>query len=79
MDPALLARTLTRLKEVKMCFTLLTVEQSEAVLTQSLVNTSLRKLEMYEDREDFLDENCEDLLNDDLVAKARLVIGELVV
>ena len=70
VEPRLLASLVNRLEEVRMYRTQLTVKQVEAVLTQSLVKTSLRKLVMEGN-----EENSE--LDEDLVARARLAIGEL--
>ena len=76
VDPGLLARAVNRLEEVDMYRTQLTFKQAEAILTQSLVKTSLRKLEFSEDWNSFPDNDPEDV-DEDLVARARLVIGEL--
>ena len=77
VDPGLLASAVNRLEEVEVEVevwvggyrwnTRLTVEQVEAILTQSLVKTSLRRLEMRGVRG----------LDEDLVARASLAIGQL--
>ena len=71
VDPGLLARAVNRLEEVKMSVTYLTTSQVEAVLRQSLVQTSLRKLKLELDSKD----NSE--LDEGLEARARLAIGYL--
>ena len=72
VEPGLLARALNRLEEVEMSsVTYLTTSQVEAVLRQSLMQTSLRKLELELDSE----ENTE--LDEGLEARARLAIGYL--
>ena len=70
VDPALLARVVNRLEEVKMNKTELTVLQMETILTQSLLKTSLRKLEMFYHLDD-------SRIDEMLVARARLVIKQL--
>ena len=70
MEPRLLASLVNRLEEVRMHKTQLTVKQVETVLTRSLVKTSLRRLVMEGN-----EENSE--LDEDLVARARLAVGEL--
>ena len=70
VEPRLLASLVNRLEEVRMHKTQLTVKQVETVLTRSLVKTSLRRLVMEGN-----EENSE--LDEDLVARARLVVGEL--
>ena len=76
VDPGLLARAVNRLEEVDMFRTQLTFQQAEAVLTQSLVKTSLGKLEFSEDWNSFPDKDPEDV-DEELVARTRMVIGEL--
>ena len=63
------ARAVNSLEEVVMDGTKLTVEQKKAILTHSLVKTSLRRLEMRRVR----------LMDNDLVARARLAIGKLLI
>ena len=70
VDPALMARVVNRLEEVKMNKTELTVLQMETILTQSLLKTSLRKLEMFYHLDD-------SRIDEMLVARARLVIKQL--
>ena len=70
MDTSLLAKAVNRLEEVVMSVTGLTASQVETVPRQSLVESSLRKLEMYTDEEN-------SKLDEDLEARARLAIGEL--
>ena len=72
VDASLLARAVNRLEEVDMSEdTEITKEQVEAILTQSLMKTSLRCLKMGNRWQDFgLDEH--------LVERARFAIGELV-
>ena len=91
VDAGLLASAVNSLEEVKMNFTKLTKDQVEAVLTQSLVNTSLRRLEIGTHRlmgrrleiEDYRDSGLGLVrlelgwLDEDLVARATLAIGEL--
>ena len=78
VDPGLLASAVNRLEEVEVEVKmwvgghrwnsmLLTMEQMVAILTQSLVKTSLRRLEMRGVRG----------LDKDLVARATLAIGQL--
>ena len=67
VDASLLASAVNRLEEVEMNHTKLTVEQGEAILTQSLVKTSLRRLQIRGVR----------VRDKNLVARAKLVIGEL--
>ena len=69
VDPGLLASAVNGLKEVVMFGTELTVQQAEAILTQSLVKTSVRSLRMGVHRVPGLDE--------DLVGRARLAIRNL--
>ena len=69
VDTGLLARSVNMLEEVVMNRTELTVKQMEAILTQSLVKTSLRRLEMN------MGDDWDDLeIDRELVARARLVI-----
>ena len=67
VDPSLLASAVNRLEKVKILGGQLTVEQVAAILTRSLLETSLRRLEMWQDWRDWQDQ--------DLVARARLAIG----
>ena len=53
VDASLLARALNRLEVVEVRWSELTQEQGEAILTQSLVKTSLRSLLMMKDWEDW--------------------------
>ena len=69
VDPGLLASAVNRLEEVEMS-TVWSIEQVEAILRQSLVKTSLKKLGMWGSVEDTE-------LDEDLVARARLAIEEL--
>ena len=70
VDASLLARALNRLEVVEVRWSELTQEQGEAILTQSLVKTSLRSLMMMKDWQDWR-------IIADLEERARLVIQEI--
>jgi hypothetical protein len=70
VSPDLLARAVTRLEEVKMRRTCLTKQQMEAILTQSLVETSLKVLSSDLDR-------IQPQPDETLVSRARQVIKHL--
>ena len=81
VSPSLLASAVNMLEEVNMSGdTELTLEQVEAILTQSLVKTSLRSLEIGSvEGPDGLLMDLEDLgLDEEFVARARFAIGKLV-
>ena len=68
VEPGLLARAVNSLEEVDIRHTLLTKEQVEAILSQSLVQTSLKRLVMG---------RFTGGVEEDLVVRAQSVIKEL--
>ena len=69
VEPSILGRAVNNLEEVNLGYCQLSQQQAEAILTESLVKTSLRKLDM---------SGCRlagpDVLDEDLVARTRLAI-----
>ena len=81
MSPSLLASAVNRLEDANMSGdTELTLEQVEAILTQSLVKTSLRSLEISSvEGPDGLLMDLEDMgMDEEFVGRARFVIGKIV-